>query len=128
MKRGLSALLVTVGLAGLGPIGVADAANDGQVICMNSAEVVGVWVAVQDGASGWARRTGQGNAQNWHYDTQGKPYELHVGCGGSPAEWRTSNSTFGFQRNWVVLDCYPEPKEQYGDGGTELPIGRCVRS
>jgi hypothetical protein len=81
--------------------------------------------------AGWKQRLGDadrsGYAQGWHYDTQGKPYELHVGCGGSPDNWRTSNSTFGFQRDWVVVNCFPDPKEQYGELGTFAPIGHCVR-
>jgi hypothetical protein len=127
MKRGLSAAFTAVCLVGFGPAGLANADTNGQALCMNSDEVVGVWVAVQGGSSGWARRTGQGHAQGWHYDTQGKPYELHVGCGGSPAHWKATTTTFGYQRNWSVVDCYPEPKEQYGDGGTYAPIGKCVR-
>jgi hypothetical protein len=128
MKRWFSAVIGTACLVVLSPAQFAHAANSGQVMCMNREEVVGVWVEVQGGKSGWASRTGQGYAQNWHYDTQGKPYELHVGCGGSPASWRTSNSTFGFQRDWVFLNCFPEPKEQYGELGNFPPVGKCVRS
>lgn len=105
----------------------ANAADSGRVYCVNGEAVVGVWVTVQNGTSGWARRGGQGSSQTWSYGTQGKPYKLTVGCGGSPAKWRASTSTPSFQKWWQVVNCWPGPRDMYGNGGTFAPIGQCVR-
>jgi hypothetical protein len=116
--------------AGLSPTaaGTANAANNGRAYCVDGEEVVGVWVTVQGGKSGWAARGGQGSSQSWSYSTQGKSYKLTVGCGGSPQSWRESTSTPGFENNWQVVNCWPGPAERYGDGGHEAPIGLCLRA
>ena len=124
----LAAALVVA--AGLWPTaaGTAYAANAGRAYCVDGEEVVGVWVTVQGGKSGWAERGGQGSSQSWSYSTQGKSYKLTVGCGGSPQSWRESTSTPGFQSNWQVVNCWPGPAERYGEGGHDAPIGLCVRA
>jgi hypothetical protein len=124
----LAAALVVA--AGLTPTaaGTANAANGGRAYCVDGEAVVGVWVTVQGGNSGWAARGGQGSSQSWSYNTQGKPYKLTVGCGGSTQSWREPTSTPGFQNNWQVVNCWPGPAERYGDGGRYAPIGLCVRA
>lgn len=51
--------------------------------------VVGVWVEVYGGESGWARieRTGDSQIANWRYETYGRPYSLHIGIGGTEENW-----------------------------------------
>ena len=65
-------------------------AAGGNVMDGNQREIVGMWVEVQGGKSGWATLRGQGYSKTWSYDTQGKPYQLHVGVGGSPEHWAHS--------------------------------------
>lgn len=76
-------------------------------MCANQDPVVGVWVNVSGGSSGWATRTGSGYSQNWRYNTQGRPYSLTVGCGGTPARWNASTSTPSYTRTWTHVICYP---------------------
>ena len=85
------------------------AANNGRVMCVNQAPVVGVWVNVSRGTSGWAgwSTTGVSYSATWSYNTQGKPYSLTVGCGGTPAKWASSSSTPVYSTNWVNIMCYP---------------------
>ena len=123
----LVTLWIAAGFA-LTATGQANAADSGSVDCVDGEPVVGVWVDVQDGDSGWARRSGQGSHQGWSYNTQGRPYSLNVGCGDSPQHWRSSSSTYGYATNWVNLNCWPGPAERYGDGGMYAPIDHCVRA
>lgn len=122
----LAVLAITAGFT-LSGLGSANAANGGNVYCVNGESVVGVWVDVKDGRDGWAIRSGNGSSQRWSFDTQNKPYQLFVGCGGSPASWRTNNSTYGFSTTWSNLNCWPGPVDRYGEGGKYAPIGHCVR-
>jgi hypothetical protein len=96
----------TVGVLGATE-GVAHAANSGSAMCANQATVVGVWVNVSGGASGWATRTGSGYRQGWSYNTQGRPYSLTVGCGGSPSRWAVSTSTPSYSTGWSHIVCFP---------------------
>lgn len=86
---------------------VASAANSGSAMCVNQAPVVGVWVTVSGGTSGWATRSGSGYSQRWSYNTQGKAYKLTVGCGGTPAKWKTSTSTPTYSKTWSHVMCFP---------------------
>ncbi|HNE74864.1 MAG TPA: hypothetical protein PK623_08080, partial [Microthrixaceae bacterium] len=87
--RRAAAILTAIALLTAGTLlvttGTAGASNGGSVMCVNQAPVVGVWVNVQGGRSGWAGRSGSGFQQGWSYNTQGRPYSLTVGCGGGPA-------------------------------------------
>lgn len=85
----------------------ASAANGGRVMCANQAAVVGVWVQVSGGVSGWAGRSGSGYEQGWSYNTQGRSYKLTVGCGGTPARWASSSSTPSYSTTWSNVTCYP---------------------
>ncbi len=87
--------------------GSALAANAGYATCMNQAAVVGVWVNVSGGSSGWAWRSGSGFQQRWSYNTQSRSYSLTVGCGGSPASWQASTSTPYYSTNWSNVSCFP---------------------
>lgn len=104
--------------------GVASAANGGTAMCANQANVVGVWVNVSGGRSGWATRRGSGFSQSWSYNTQGRPYSLTVGCGGTPAKWAASTSTPSYSTTWSNVVCFPG----WGYGfGTIYVKDRCYR-
>ena len=120
------------GLAGLAAIAMlaigtdsAVAANSGSATCVNQAPVVGVWVNVSGGTSGWAARSGSGFAQNWSYNTQGKSYSLTVGCGGTPSAWRWSTSTPSYSTTWSHVMCFPGGSYGYG---TAYVYNRCYRA
>jgi hypothetical protein len=120
---------VLVGLAaalGVAAVGLtpaaAQAANAGTAMCANQDPVVGVWVNVSGGSSGWAARNGSGYYQSWSYNTQGKSYSLTVGCGGTPASWKTSTSTPSYRTTWSNVTCFPG--WSYGLG-TVLVKDRC---
>jgi len=109
--RRAAAILTSIAMLTAGTLlattGTAGASNGGSVMCVNQAPVVGVWVNVQGGRSGWAGRSGSGFQQGWAYNTQGRPYSLTVGCGGSPARWASSSSTTSYRRDWTNINCYP---------------------
>jgi hypothetical protein len=113
LRRTALAGLVTFGGLAVGQ-GSAIAANSGSITCFNSGDVVGVWVNVSGGSSGWASRTGSGIQQNWSYNTQGRSYSLTVGCGGSPSRWASQASTPYYSTSWSNLSCFPG--WQYGVG------------
>ena len=48
-----------------------------------------------------------GYSQNWSFNTQGKSYSLTVGCGGTPAKWKTSTSTPSYKTTWSNIMCFP---------------------
>lgn len=102
--------------------GSAVAANSGYATCANQDAVVGVWVNVSGGSSGWASRTGSGYQQQWSYNTQSRSYSLTVGCGGSPARWAASTSTPHYSTGWSSVTCFPG--WAYGFGGV-YAHGRC---
>lgn len=108
-RRALSVALAT--LLGVSGLGLADtpayAANAGTAMCANQDTVVGVWVNVSGGTSGWAARSGSGYSQHWSYNTQGKSYSLTVGCGGTPANWAVSTSTPSYKTTWTNVTCFP---------------------
>ena len=114
LRRTVLVGLVTTATLAFGQ-GSASAANGGYVDCMNQAAVVGVWVNVSGGSSGWASRRGSGFEQFWSYNTQGRAYSLTVGCGGSPSNWAGQASTPYYSTGWANLQCYPG--WAYGGGG-----------
>lgn len=73
-------------------------AAGGNVFDGNGRPIVGMWVEVQGGRSGWAELRGSGSNRTWYYDTQGKPYQVHVGVGGTPQRWG-SNIKSGWNYN-----------------------------
>lgn len=116
---------VMSGVMVLGGTGVASAANSGTATCADQSTVVGVWVTVSGGTSGWATRSGSGFEQSWRYNTQGKSYKLTVGCGGTPARWASSTSTPTFSTTWSNVMCFPG----WGYGlGTIYVKDRCYRA
>jgi hypothetical protein len=65
----------------------------GQIGCINNASPVGVWVQAQNSTSGWADHKVPielGGLSKVDYSftlDRGGPYQVHVGCGGTPASW-----------------------------------------
>ncbi len=85
----------------------ASAANSGTVECVAQNKVVGVWVDVQNGKDGWASRSAIGGAASrnrWSFNTQGKNYKLHVGCGGSTSKWKYNIKTPTYAK-WTNVWC-----------------------
>ena len=113
--------VLTLGLVAVGTQ-EASAANGGTAMCADQSKVVGVWVNVSGGTSGWASRSGSGYSQNWSYNTQGRSYSLTVGCGGTTARWATSTSTPYFSKSWSSVTCFPGGS--YGFG-TAYVYNRC---
>ena len=64
----------------------------GRVRCESGAEVVGIWIDSGTGGSGWADRSVADDGWTEFSIAVGTPidYQLHVGCGGTPATWATS--------------------------------------
>jgi hypothetical protein len=108
--------LVVGGGAALGAAlyGEGDVAKDdlttvtGRVSCVSGAPVVGVYVDAGDGARGFADFHTEDNpavatfARSVH---RNRPYDVHVGCGGQPARWRTDNRSDALTGTNVFLRC-----------------------
>lgn len=109
LKARLSTAAISAALAMSGFLlnaPAAHAANSGYVMCADQSAIVGIWVDVKGGRSGWAARGGSGHSQTWSYNTQGREYALHVGCGGTPMNWRT-NVRSGYTKTGYNLNCFP---------------------
>ena len=89
MKKGIVAPALTLILA-LQCGGIAHA-DSGVIKNPYGEPIVGVWIEVQGGRSGWAswRPLDSSTPHNvmWSYDTQGKNWEARVGRGGTPNDW-----------------------------------------
>jgi hypothetical protein len=97
--------LVFSGLAVSAPAPAYAAAGDVQ--CgVNS--IVGMWIEVRGGKSDWAklRSTSDHRIAGWSYDTQGKQWRAHVGCGGTPQRWgRTMTSPWTGRGGPTTITC-----------------------
>lgn len=68
----------------------------GTIGCINSASPVGVWVQAKNSKSGWADkkvpiRLGGHSKVDYSFTLdKGGPYQVHVGCGGTPQKWAKS--------------------------------------
>jgi hypothetical protein len=86
----------------------------GYVKCSTMA-VEGVWIAAQNGGSGWAKWTAMKSASSASYSyslPNGGMYAVHVGCGGSPADWfRTPDSgvVSGTVNDFICYDVEGKP-------------------
>lgn len=88
--------IITKGLLATSILGVAATLSNtaytasGNVFDGNEREIVGMWVEVNGGTSGWASLTSINGAKHnkrWSYNTQGKSYQVHVGIEGTPKRW-----------------------------------------
>jgi hypothetical protein len=78
-------------------------AKSGIVEDKSNQGIVGMWVEVEGGRSGWAKLTGGEGGTSyysfWEYDTQGKRFKVDIGYNGTPAQWgKTIHS------NWIDTD------------------------
>lgn len=107
---GLSTVLLSLGFL-VGLTGTANAAG-GKVTCpVGMGHVVGVWMEVSGGGSGWARltNTSGGLAKRWSYDTKGRSWRAHVGCGGTPQKWkRKYYSDWTSRSGSSTITCYDD--------------------
>ena len=75
--------------------------------------------APENGGSGWATRSPVGSASIAHYSytlPNGGSYAVHVGCGGSPADWLTtpdSGVVSGAVNNFLCYDLPSEPGYEF---------------
>lgn len=78
-------------------------ASQGYIMEAGRKNIVGVWVEVKGGTSGWAKFSptisGQKYSVSWSYNTQNKPFSLHIGVGGTPQDWEYNIKTRFFQRD-----------------------------
>lgn len=71
-------------------------AISGTVTCSSGNAVVGIWVEAHTGASGWADFKPAADRATVRYNYRlryGGAYVLHIGCGGTSVDWKTSNRT-----------------------------------
>lgn len=70
-------------------------------------DVVGLWIEVRNGISGWAdlRSTPLSSISEFYYDTQGKEWRGHVGCGGTPEEWGYTIYTNWTKAESATISC-----------------------
>jgi hypothetical protein len=62
----------------------------GQVMCLDQDNVTGVWIAASSG-SGWASWSSiNGYTVNFSRGGVSGSWTVHVGCGGTPSNWRYS--------------------------------------
>ena len=91
-----------------------------------SGYIAGVWVEVYGGDSGWAyiRPVESRQKVNWYYDTDGLPFCLHIGIGGSPENWKHNvhTQTFVDDGKRFYIDVY------YRAGSWFVPSFFTVRS
>jgi hypothetical protein len=91
----------------------------GQLLCESGHAVVGVWVqTAKAGDSRYAswKGLGDGSTADWWTDLpRNESYSLHVGCGGTPSSWRTSNTTHVYSGGHNSFNC----DDISGDSGYE---------
>lgn len=90
MFRKLRSIIFTTLLLTLTATPMTSLATSGSITDYTpSGYIAGVWVEVYDGDSGWAyiRPAESRRKVSWSYDTEGLPFCLHIGVGGSPENW-----------------------------------------
>lgn len=98
----LVSTISAVALASISSIALSSPAYaaSGSVMC-SYVPVVGMWIEVEKGKSGWAWMSGSNtdgsHYRNWSYDTQGKRWRAHVGCDGTPEKWGRN-----LKSNWTT--------------------------
>ena len=106
MKKGIVATALTLILA-LQCGGIAHA-DSGIITNQYGEPIVGVWIEVSGGKSGWASwspvDSNTPHIVKWSYDTQGKNWEARVGRGGTPDDWGIVHSSgFTYLHGWVNM-------------------------
>jgi hypothetical protein len=88
----------------------------GTVTCGSGATVVGVWVEGFRGGSGFAALTGTGPVARFAYHLpDGGPYQVRVGCGGTPGDWRATDVSAYLDDDGRALHC-EDAREPGRDG------------
>lgn len=95
LKKILVSMVVALGFVGLFGFATKEVdAASGYVFDGNQRSVVGLWIEVEGGTSGWAQLSpGNPNTnynKTWSYNTQGKRWQAHVGINGTPEKWDTT--------------------------------------
>lgn len=113
IRKGVVACFIAIALSVVGVAFTPTPAHaaSGTVTCSTS-QVVGMWVEVSGGRSGWAGRSGTNDfrVNNWWYDTQGKHWRAHVGCGGTPRYWGvTALSNWTNRQGTTTVSCSDFP-------------------
>ena len=116
--RRMLRLLAAMAIAATGFVAAASPAGasvrSGNVHCYaDHQNVVGVWVEVSGGGSGWAQWSGNTASSStwWKYDVPaGRSYRLHVGCGGTRSSWASNTkcawTTKTSSSNWTIVYAY----------------------
>src|SRR5258708_8983460 len=89
----------------------------GYVQCSTMA-VEGVWIAAENGGSGWGQLAmNAASTARYSYSLpNGGSYAVHVGCGGSPADWLTtpdSNMVSGTFNDFLCYDVAGQPSYDF---------------
>src|SRR5690349_6350669 len=112
----LCLMLAAAALVGVNASPAAAATTvSGTVMCVTQRGVVGVWIQAESGGSGWATRTNiNGYTQSYRYSLpNGGRYQVHVGCGGSPSAWQTTNRSGYVSGSYNSFTCYDTPSAYY---------------
>lgn len=116
LLRLVALLALVLTMTGLLPASAQAATTvSGNVTCVDGRSVVGVWVDASSGGSGWATRTNiNGSTQRYSYALpNGGSYSVRVGCGGTPANWATSNASGSVSGSSNSFTCYDVPNYGY---------------
>jgi hypothetical protein len=90
------AVVLTLASAGVTSAEAAPVTVSGTVLCPAGAPVVGVWVQSTGGGSRFAKRapaTGASTMSTYSARVNSGAVKLHVGCGGTPANWASDQWT-----------------------------------
>lgn len=76
-----------------------------------SEPIVGLWIEVEGGGSGWAHLNNRGlQKTGWSYNTHGRRFKAHIGVGGTPQKWgRTCITGWKNDANGLLLQAYGYP-------------------
>lgn len=135
MKKRLLGLIAALGMVlatfVATPSASAATAVSGTVMCVSQASVVGVWIQAENGGSGWATLSGSANFKKTYKYTLPKNgrYQVHVGCGGTPTKWKTSNKSAYVSggKNFTCIDFkYPPLPRSAGSVYSSSFYLKCV--
>lgn len=112
MRKALTVLATSLAIA---TMTVTPAlAKNGIVEDRSNQGIVGMWVEVEGGQSGWAKLSGgeggSGYYKFWNYDTQGKRFQVDIGYSGTPAHWGKSIRSDWIDTNYEHVDFTIQPK------------------
>lgn len=78
-----AALVAALGLGSIATTQTAEAASGSVTSYVANDPIVGVWIEVEGGGSGWATLTGRYQQRStWSYNTKGRRFKAHIGVGG----------------------------------------------